>query len=322
MGNQTQRPSFPQLLEIPPGLSPAQFQTLLSDRIRDLNVLLKKLADNPAVLDLAMANFRITGLADPTDDLDGVNLRTLRRVSAAAQAASSQTKTAPGATTSLGATNGGGGVPLDGTGVPTSGTPIPPGIPAVTTLPGLTDPLSTPGQYVLLNGIPYVFKDGLVGPNGYWSLDVTGSPSISDNWANLGLYNPAGYAVGTVFFATDWLVSYAAQDTDIGRQWVYYNGIYEAPIASIPTAMLAARDRDFTFRASDYLHSWKWTGSVFHLTTGGFPPGYTLLVLSAAYLPPGALWHALDGSTVPISQDDGTLVSEVLDSYSGGYVAQ
>ncbi len=72
-------PSYPQVLEIPPGLTPAQFQLIVSDRIRDLNLLLKGVAFNPGLIDLSMGSFRITNLADPTDDLDAVNLRTLRR---------------------------------------------------------------------------------------------------------------------------------------------------------------------------------------------------------------------------------------------------
>lgn len=97
MGNDTQRPAYPQILEIPPGLNPAQFMALISDRIKDLNVLIKGLECNPSVVDLAMANFRITGLADPTDDLDAVNLRTLRRQGVPAAAT-----TTPTATTSTG----------------------------------------------------------------------------------------------------------------------------------------------------------------------------------------------------------------------------
>ncbi len=100
MGNDTQRPNYPQLLEIPPNLTPAQFQTLISDRIRDLNLLFKRVACNPAVIDLAMANFRITGLADPTDDLDAVNLRTLRRQGGGStQVAATSTATGRGAYT-------------------------------------------------------------------------------------------------------------------------------------------------------------------------------------------------------------------------------
>lgn len=78
MGND-QKPIYPQLLELPPNLTAAQFQQLVADRIRDLNLLIQQFAINPGVVDLSMGSFRITNLADPTDDLDAVNLRTLRR---------------------------------------------------------------------------------------------------------------------------------------------------------------------------------------------------------------------------------------------------
>lgn len=215
----------------------------------------------------------------------------------------------------------GGGVPLTPGGTPGSGTPVPPGTPTVSALPGPSDPLSVIGNQVIYNGLVYTFTAGLVGPDGYWALDVTGAPTIRDTFANLSLYNPADYPVGTVFLATDWLVSYAVQNTDIGLQWTYYNGVYQDVIANIPLT-LGVKDINFTFRASDYFHTWVWNGTVFHLTTGGFPPGYITSVISPAYLPPGALWHLLDGTTQPISQDDGTLVNEVLPTVANEYIVQ
>lgn len=217
--------------------------------------------------------------------------------------------------------NGNGGVPLGPGGIPTSGTPVPPGTPTVAALPGPSDPLSVPGNQVIFNGDVYVFTAGLVGPDGYWALAVTGNPTIRDTFANLSLYPATNYPVGTVFFATDWLVSYAVQNTDIGLEWTYYNGIYEDVLANIP-ATLGVNDINFTFRASDYLHSWVWNGTVWHFTTGGFPAGYIIQVQSPAYLPPGALWHELDGSTVQVSQDNGITAPETLATVAGEYIAQ
>lgn len=89
------KPKYPEILELPPVLTVTQFQALVNDRIRDLNILLRGVAFNPAVTDLDMANFRIVSLADPTDDLDAVNLRTLRR-----QGGGSTAVATPAATTS------------------------------------------------------------------------------------------------------------------------------------------------------------------------------------------------------------------------------
>lgn len=103
------KPKYPEILELPPNLTPAQFQTLVNDRIRDLNILLRGVAYNPALTDLAMANFRITGLADPTDDLDAVNLRTLRRQGVPAtqqQAVAATTASGTGAYTIVSESNG------------------------------------------------------------------------------------------------------------------------------------------------------------------------------------------------------------------------
>lgn len=72
-------PKRPVLLELPPNLSLDQFQTLMNDRIRDLNSLFSKYVFQPADADVDTGTNRIVNLADPKDDLDGVNLRTLRK---------------------------------------------------------------------------------------------------------------------------------------------------------------------------------------------------------------------------------------------------
>jgi hypothetical protein len=68
-----------QVLELPPNQTLQQLQTLINDRLRDLNLILNGLMSNPADADLDMAQFLIHNLADPVADLDGVNLRTLKR---------------------------------------------------------------------------------------------------------------------------------------------------------------------------------------------------------------------------------------------------
>jgi len=204
------------------------------------------------------------------------------------------------------------GVPLGPGGTPSSGGVLPPGTPVVTVLPSAGDPLAVIGQYVIFQGKAYIYTAGVFGGPDYWALDTTGSPSISDTFANLSLYPAAAHPVGTVFFATDYLVSYAVQEPAGVKTWIYYNGIYGAPIASIPVGLDDA-SRGFVFRASDYLHSWIWDGSAWSLTTGGLPPG-TMLFANPG--PPfggfGQLWHLCDGATVDVSQNDATLVATVL----------
>lgn len=69
----------PIILELPPGLTLEQLQTILNDRLRDLNAVLKEYVIAPADQSLDLGTQRIVNLADPKDDLDGVNLRTLQR---------------------------------------------------------------------------------------------------------------------------------------------------------------------------------------------------------------------------------------------------
>lgn len=75
--DQTKTPS--QILELPPGLTLDQLQTLLNDRIQSINDALKLYVQNPATSDVDLGSQRIINLADPKDDLDGVNLRSLRK---------------------------------------------------------------------------------------------------------------------------------------------------------------------------------------------------------------------------------------------------
>lgn len=67
------------LIELPPGQNVAQLTTLINDRIRELQLILDHLMANPAEEELDMSNLRIKSLADPKDDLDSVNLRTLKK---------------------------------------------------------------------------------------------------------------------------------------------------------------------------------------------------------------------------------------------------
>ncbi len=196
--------------------------------------------------------------------------------------------------------------------------------PTVTALPGPADPLSIVGNYITFNGVQYVFTLPLTGAgDGYWAAVATTSTTIRDTFANLGSYPAANYSVGTVFTATDLLVSYAVQLANPGavKTWVYYNGVYSDVIANLPGG-LGTADKNFQFHATDYLHNWIWNGSAWHLTTGGFPPGYQVYFSSPSMLPPGALWHLCDGSTQNISQDDGTLLATVLPTVAGLYIVQ
>jgi hypothetical protein len=67
------------LVELPPDTTPDKLTAAINDRIRQLQQILTDVLTNPMGADLDMGKFRIVSLSDPKDDLDGVNLRTLKR---------------------------------------------------------------------------------------------------------------------------------------------------------------------------------------------------------------------------------------------------
>lgn len=67
------------ITELPPGLTLEDLQTTLNDRIRDLNSAFQGLVQSPAIAAADLGTQQIINLADPAQDLDGVNLRTLKR---------------------------------------------------------------------------------------------------------------------------------------------------------------------------------------------------------------------------------------------------
>lgn len=69
-----------QILDLPTDLADlAQLVGILNDRIHQINGALQLYVANPSPADVSIGTHRITELADPKDDLDGVNLRTLKR---------------------------------------------------------------------------------------------------------------------------------------------------------------------------------------------------------------------------------------------------
>jgi hypothetical protein len=159
-------------------------------------------------------------------------------------------------------------------------------------------------------------------------LDVVTAPNIYDTFANLSLYAASSYPVGTVFNATDKKVSYAVQVPAPAnvKTWVYYNGIWQDTLANIPGG-LGVNDTGLPFRASDYLHTWLWTGTAWSLLAAsqaglqaGLQPGSTLFSASG---PPfggsGQLWHLCDGSTQNVSQENATVVATVLPTITNTY---
>lgn len=74
-----------QVLELPPGVNSVdELAGLVNDRIQQLNISMQRFVQNPALGAADLGLNKIVNLADPKDDLDGVNLRTLRKFGGAA----------------------------------------------------------------------------------------------------------------------------------------------------------------------------------------------------------------------------------------------
>lgn len=236
-----------------------------------------------------------------------------------------------GGTASTIVTQPGGGVTLNGQGLPSQGVQPPAGVPIVTSLPGSA---SIGDKVAILDAsyyypLVYTYTPPLSGAGaGWWNLDVVEAPAIQDTFANLGSYSASSYRVGTVFNATDRKISYGVQIPNPAgvKTWVYYNGIFEDVLANIPVG-LGVNDTGFIFRASDYLHNWRWSGTAWSLLSaaqsglqGGSLPGTMLFSLGG---PPfggsGALWHLCDGSMQLVSQEDATLVNTTLPTIANTY---
>jgi hypothetical protein len=213
---------------------------------------------------------------------------------------------------------------LDGSGTPTSSTPVPSTTPVVSALP-TSGPLLQIGQMVIFQGQSYTYTLGISAGPDYWFLNSAAAPSISDTWANLVLYPASSYDLGAVFHATDVNVSYAVQVPGGTKTWIYFNGIWEDLLANKPT--LGPTDVGLFFRASDYLHNWQWDGSAYSLHDaaeagfgGGLPPGTVMFnVGSPPFGGTGSLWHACDGSTVNVSQENASVVSTILPTLTNGW---
>lgn len=205
---------------------------------------------------------------------------------------------------------------------PPGGSSVPPNTPTVLALPLPGDVLDVVGQTILFNGKPWVFVPPLSGlASGYWQQVGGTDQTISDTRANRSTYPAANYPVGSAYFETDTGLIYVVQiPLPSGvPTWVFYNGIWVAPYASLPT--LGIEDRWLVFSANDYLQSWVWNGTAWNFAPGS-SSGYFLLVFpGVTTLPPG-LWAPCNGATVSVTQNDATLSSVVTPVVANQYIRQ
>ncbi len=132
------------------------------------------------------------------------------------------------------------------------------------------------------------------GSNPIFITQVTGGTQLTQLFTGTHSQRLTAYASPTVlgpalFYETDRTVYYQV----INSTWVYTTGIMRAALASLPTG-LTASDAGFLFFATDYLHTYIWSGSVWSYAPGDEGSG-RIVYFSVA--PRGGLWQKLDGST-------------------------
>jgi hypothetical protein len=131
-----------------------------------------------------------------------------------------------------------------------------------------------------------------------------GTPGVATN-AGLTPQMPLVNADGTptVFFFRYLLTTRpAAQTRDV--------------MANIPTR-LGSADAGQLFTATDYQHTYVWTGSAWEFAAGD-ASGYTVIGKPDGSPPDGGLWGLCDGSAYDVAQPDGTLASVATQALTAG----
>jgi len=162
---------------------------------------------------------------------------------------------------------------------------------------------------------------GVVDTNGTavsWQSEM----KFDEAWRNQTIYiNSVPYTIGGLVFDTAIaLTGSAGVQTGVpyrvarGR-WKPIAGEYLAPLASLPTDLIST-DVGFPFTASDYLHTWIWNGTVWHLKPGCCSPGEVVASVDAS-APRGGLWAACNGAAATISADDASTSSITTPNLTG-----
>lgn len=124
---------------------------------------------------------------------------------------------------------------------------------------------------------------------------------LTDTHANrVANYPPGNYPAGSLFFESDRTLWF----WNTGAAWKFVSGTYAAALAALPGG-LGTDDTNLLFRATDYLHTWRWSGAAWGFD-GGDASGYLVAVPVAATPPMGGLWQLCDGSSVLVAQPGAT----------------
>jgi hypothetical protein len=118
---------------------------------------------------------------------------------------------------------------------------------------------------------------------------------------------------GSLFYETDRTVLYVS----VSGVWKYCAGAMAGTLSpdQKPTD-LGADDVGFLFDSTDYLHTYRWSGSAWAFAPND--PGSAYIVAAGGSAPLGGLWGACDGTTYNIASSTGTVTTAVSPDLSGG----
>lgn len=125
-----------------------------------------------------------------------------------------------------------------------------------------------------------------------------------------------------VYYQTDTGLVYISMIVSNTWQWHYAAGaVTVATLAALP-ATLTTLDTGLIAYETQYFHAYQWTGAVWRFLPGD--PGAKYIV-AGEVAPKGGKWQLCDGTTVAVSNGDGTTTNVVTPNlntggYSGGPV--
>jgi hypothetical protein len=110
-------------------------------------------------------------------------------------------------------------------------------------------------------------------------------------------YDPANFRPGTWFYETDRKILYQVRIVGSDPVWVYVAGTMRDILSNIPTDLgpnvtHPTVDTGFLFNATDYLHTWRWTGTTWEYAPGDRASGEIAWFTAD----PGTGWKLCNGT--------------------------
>jgi hypothetical protein len=130
-----------------------------------------------------------------------------------------------------------------------------------------------------------------------------------------GKHNPAKVPLGSQLIIEDWDITLVAKRLSGEPQWRYESGTYRTTLANKPTT-LTAKDAGFLFHSTDYLRTWRWTGTAWTYADGQ-KEAHEIIVYPGA-VPAG--YALCDGSAVTVTLSDATTTSFTTPDLTGQYL--